>query len=299
MNYWIFVVTSHKLDGELLEGQEILRQRLDDRFWGLGENTPNRKSLEAGDQVVFYVGNPRKEFAATATITEACFEPSAEEMERLSHGKSFYRATYGVRLGDIQMWVTPRRVEDLVQRLDFIENKQFWGPYFQGGVKGITETDFQTITGLISRDPAQEHPIAPQLASDSQFALEAHLEEFIHNNWGKINFGVPLDRFETDEQTGRQFPAGTWSIDFLCKNRRTGEFVVVELKRGKSSDSTVGQILRYITWVKENLAGKETLVRGIIIAKEVDEALRHAVKYLDNISVMTYKVDFSLQNAPK
>ncbi len=74
---------------------------------------------------------------------------------------------------------------------------------------------------------------------------------------------------------------------------------MIELKRGKSSDSTVGQILRYMGWVRENLAKPSQRVRGIIIAREVDDALRYAVKYLQDVSVLTYKVDFKLSSADK
>lgn len=45
--------------------------------------------------------------------------------------------------------------------------------------------------------------------------------------------------------------------------------MVVELKKGKSSDATVGQILRYINWIEEHLAEKDQVVEGIIIAKEL------------------------------
>ena len=30
--------------------------------------------------------------------------------------------------------------------------------------------------------------------------------------------------------------------------------VVVELKKGRTSDATVGQVLRYISWVRESLS---------------------------------------------
>jgi len=70
--------------------------------------------------------------------------------------------------------------------------------------------------------------------------------------------------------------------------------VVIELKRGKTSDATVGQVLRYIGWVAENLAEPTQQVRGIIISQEVDDALKYAIKGLKNVNVLTYKVDFKL-----
>jgi RecB family endonuclease NucS len=113
-------------------------------------------------------------------------------------------------------------------------------------------------------------------------------------NWESINFGAKLARYRTEDESGRQFPAGPWSIDFLCIEKGTGDLVVVELKRGKTSDATVGQVLRYVSWVKKNLAKDGQKVKGIIIAKEVDEGLSCAVQELTNVEVYTYKVDFTL-----
>jgi hypothetical protein len=63
----------------------------------------------------------------------------------------------------------------------------------------------------------------------------------------------------------RRFPAGQWSIDFPRVDEKTGDFVVVELKRGKSSDAVMGQLARYMMWVTENLAKPGQKVRGIIV----------------------------------
>ncbi len=294
MNYWIFIVTQHKIDGDILTAEKIFEKRMQDRFWGLGEKTPNRRSLQKGDQVVFYMGLPRKVFAATAVLAQASFELSDQERELLSHGLDFFRTQYGVRLDKIQTWERPRPVEDLVSNLKFIENKKSWFAYFQGGVRQITENDFRTITEARELTLVEGLASEKDLESETQFALESHLEEFIDQNWRNINFGSRLVRYQTDDQDGRQFPAGPWSIDFLCTNQDTGDLVVIELKRGKTSDSTVGQVLRYISWVKENIAEPNQGVRGIIIAKEVDDALRYAVKDLDNVSILNYKVDFKL-----
>ena len=132
------------------------------------------------------------------------------------------------------------------------------------------------------------------LQSESQFALEAHLEEFMFNNWKQIDFGEKLWLYIDGEQNGRQYPAKTWSIDFLCTDER-GDFVVIELKRGKTSDSAVGQVLRYIGWVQDNLATPGQKVRGIIITHEMDDALRYAARSLPHVRIMTYQIDFQLK----
>jgi hypothetical protein len=42
------------------------------------------------------------------------------------------------------------------------------------------------------------------------------VEEFIAHNWSRISWGAALELYRNGDQTGRQFPAETWSIDFLA-----------------------------------------------------------------------------------
>lgn len=296
MNYWIFTVTSHR--DYNLTGGEIFNRRMQDRFWGLGERTPNRQNLSEDDKVVYYVGTPKKAFVGTVTLASPCFELNDSQMRQYGHGIEFYSENrYGVLLKDIEIWHVPKPAEELVPHLKFIENKQFWGAYLQGGVRQITEEDFRVIIGEISL--VERIVTAKDLESPPEFALETHLEEFIYQNWGKINWGSKLELYETDEQKGRQFPAGTWSIDFLAIDKSTNDLVVIELKKGKTSYATVGQIQTYINWVKENVADDGQNVRGIIIAKKIDDRLKYAVKNLEYIELKEYKVDFQLSAFPK
>jgi len=296
MNYWIFNVTKHKIGNETFTAEEIFNQRMKDSFWGLGEKTPNRKNLTKGDRIIFYIGLPKKIFAGTATLASSCFKISDSQKKEYGQ-KQFYMPDYGVLLEEIDTWSNPKNVEELVPKLYFIENKEFWFAYFQGGVRQITEDDFKTILGETSL--VEQIVTYKDIESQTEFALETHLEEFIYQNWSNIKWGSKLELYKTDEQDGRQFPAGTWSIDFLALDKDKNDIVVIELKRGKTSDSTVGQLLRYINWVKENIAEKGQDVRGIIIARDVDDALNYAVKNLDYVEVKTYKVDFQLLSFKK
>lgn len=293
MNYWIFITTHKKIDGESVTAEEILKQRLADGFWGLGERTPNRRYLQKGNQIVFYLGLPAMTFTASATLASDSFALSDEQKGRYWHSK-VYEAEYGVLLENIRPWETTRPVKDLVASLRFIENKEHWFAYFQGGVRQISEDDYRTIVENHKVGAVEKTRTEDTIISESQFALEAHLEEFIDKNWKHIDFGAELAKYEADDQSGRQFPVGTWSIDFLCTDKANGDFVVIELKRGKTSEATVGQVLRYMGWVAENLARSGQKVRGIIISQEVNDALKYAVKSLSNVSVLTYKVDFKL-----
>ncbi len=295
MNYWIFIVTQRKdSSGKLWSGREILDTRLKDQFWGLGERTPNRKKLQPGDRIIFYEGNPTKAFVAEATLETGSFELTSAQKKQYDHGSSVFLTDYGVTLKNCRGFATAILAEKLLDTLTFIENKEYWYSYFQGGIRGISEVDYQAITGSHPTTLTEQIKATQDLQSESQFALEAHLEEFMYQNWKQINFGEPLILYADEEQTGRQYPAETWNIDFLCQDKN-GNFVVIELKRGKTSDAVIGQVMRYIGWVKENLASAGQEVRGIVIAHEIDNALKYAAKSLPNVRVMTYEVDFRLK----
>lgn len=302
MNHWIFVANYWKLsDGSWIDSREIIRTRAGDRFWGLGERTPNRKAVAKDDRVVFYAGGGESQvFMATAILASPSYELTPEQNERVSHNREEFRTQYGVDLEDVELWSVPKPARDLVPHLSFIQNKEFWGTYLQGGIRSISPADYLVITEGVAIDLAQQIARQPDLESSAEFALEQHLEEFIEVNWASIDFGAPLALYEAEGQTGRQFPAGppgsNWSIDFLAVDKKTGDFVVIELKKGRSSDSVTGQVLRYMAWVKENLADEEQAVRGLVIAKEVDDALRYALRE-QPVDLKSYAVNFRLRDA--
>ena len=137
--------------------------------------------------------------------------------------------------------------------------------------------------------------ISPE-AETMEFSMEKHLEDFIEANFNKINFGAKLELYQDEENTGRQYPTPIGNIDLLAIDKERKEFIVIELKKNVSSDTVIGQILRYMGWVKENLAkDKAYNVRGIIIVKERDEKLEYALKMVQNVSLFIYNVSFDVK----
>ena len=67
---------------------------------------------------------------------------------------------------------------------------------------------------------------------------------------------------------------------------------MIELKKNQTSDDTVGQLTRYMGWIKEKKS--DSNVMGIIIAAEFDKKLEFAIKVVPNIEVFLYKVSFKL-----
>lgn len=71
-------------------------------------------------------------------------------------------------------------------------------------------------------------------------------------------------------------------------------FHVVELKRGRVSDTVVGQIQRYMGFVKDELAEPNQIVKGVIIGLEDDLRIRRALSVTNNIEYYRYEVSFKL-----
>jgi RecB family endonuclease NucS len=66
--------------------------------------------------------------------------------------------------------------------------------------------------------------------------------------------------------------------------------VVIELKKGIGHDAVVGQILRYMAWVRKRMATHGEEVHGIIVASSEDEGLKRAISEVsDKVSIRFYK----------
>lgn len=129
----------------------------------------------------------------------------------------------------------------------------------------------------------------------SVFALEKHLEDFLVQNWKQTELGKDYDIYEEDgELVGQQYQSDTGPIDILAISKDKKAILVVELKKGRVSDNVVGQIQRYMGYVKEELAENNQVVRGVIIGLEDDLRIKRALSVTNNIEFYRYQVSFKL-----
>lgn len=139
---------------------------------------------------------------------------------------------------------------------------------------------------IFSRDREIEDP--------TNFVMERHLEDFLVGNWAQTELGAKYDIYTEDgEMVGQQYQTDTGPIDILAISKDKKVLLVVELKKGRATDSVVGQVLRYMGYVKE-LADKGQVVRGAIIALEDDPKLHRALSMVERVDFYRYEVQFSL-----
>ena len=120
--------------------------------------------------------------------------------------------------------------------------------------------------------------------------LERHLEEYIERFWNETIFGKDYDIYEN----GRQFPTETGPLDLLAKSKDQKEFLVIELKRDKTSDVAVAQTLRYMGYINKTLATDNHRVKGCIIGPHEDQNLVNAISMVPDIDFYRYNLNFSL-----
>ena len=150
----------------------------------------------------------------------------------------------------------------------------------------------------IARSVAERDYVADETGEDDdlgsrKFAFERDLQNYLVQNLDLMEPGLQLYKDEDGGFAGVEFHAGQRRIDILAVGT-DGAYVVIETKVSRAYDRVVGQLLRYIGWVKRNIAG-EAPVRGIIVASEISEDLILAASSVENIRLVEYKISFSLK----
>lgn len=164
--------------------------------------------------------------------------------------------------------------------------------------KEVTEVDLDSDLNTILEYYRKviSMPVSETVAvsrSQGLFYMEKQLEDFIIHNWVNTELGKKYDLIiEEGELLSQQYRTEIGPIDILAKDKATGGYVVIELKKDQTSDDTVGQIARYMGWIKKAMNAKD--VRGVIIAGQYDKKLDYALEMVPNVEVFLYEVNFKL-----
>lgn len=151
----------------------------------------------------------------------------------------------------------------------------------QAGLEEIPEVE---VTGEIAEEE-----------KELLFPVESHLRDFIAQNIGAMKVNDRSLRLYTDNngRDGVEYPTDIGPIDILAIDEEDN-FVVFELKLSRGADKAIGQLSRYMGWVKRNLS-KDKKVKGVIVAKTVDEKLKYAASIIPDMSLFEYELNFNLR----
>ena len=138
----------------------------------------------------------------------------------------------------------------------------------------------------LDEEEAEVLPVAT-----SEFLLERDLQYYLAKNLQVVEPGLSL--YEGESGTGLEFAVGGRFIDILAVDS-TGALVVLELKVSKGYDRVIGQLLRYINWIRQNVAEPGQKVRGMIVCRRVSEDLRLACASIANVELFEYQLSVAV-----
>jgi RecB family endonuclease NucS len=128
--------------------------------------------------------------------------------------------------------------------------------------------------------------------NSSEFAYEKDLKNYLAKNLTVLEPGLTL--YEDEDCNGIEFPVGGRFIDILAVDAK-GHLVVIELKVSRGYDRVIGQLIRYMAWIRQNHADPGQNVRGIIVAREITSDLVLACSELKGVQLFEYRLAFSVK----
>ena len=164
----------------------------------------------------------------------------------------------------------------------------------------LAELSEEQFRNLLEGSPPIQTPSesSEPIEDPSAFVLEKYLEDFIVSNFDTIFKGTLRIYEDMEGNDGQQYATDIGPIDILAVEPKSKSFVVMELKKGRPSDQVVGQILRYMGWVKRTLCTNGQDVKGLVICRDSDLKMSYALEMTNNIDVRYYSVSFKLREAP-
>ena len=141
----------------------------------------------------------------------------------------------------------------------------------------------------VSRDTIQK---PEPLENSSAFSYEKDLQNYLSKNIGMLGKGLKL--YQDEGITGIEFPVGGKFVDILAQDA-DDNLVVIELKVARGYDKVVGQLLRYMAWIRIHQADSGQGVRGIIVGREITDDLKLACSGLSNIELFEYDLSVKLR----
>ena len=149
-------------------------------------------------------------------------------------------------------------------------------------------TDVDSVLGLEDNEEGEE--------AVASFRLESQLQDFLASNLEQIPInGMKLKLYkDPDGKSGKEYETNkVGRIDILAVDEN-GDFVVCELKRAETPDKAIGQLSRYMGWVKKTV-GNGKNVRGVIIAGIIDDYLKYSIEAIPDISLFEYELSFNIR----
>jgi len=138
-NYLIFISSDGKRSGF-----DIFNERVQKNKWPIYNKTPQLRNVKEGKNVVFYIagaGEKRQSFIGSAKIKSIIDNKNTT----VDTNQEFKQVLFHVEFKELKIFDKDINIKDHIDNLDFIENKEKYGLYFQGGICKIDQISYNYI----------------------------------------------------------------------------------------------------------------------------------------------------------
>lgn len=166
----------------------------------------------------------------------------------------------------------------------------------------IDHWDLDALLGyIVKNDTILRGGHTGESPEKSEFVKEKHLQQYLVNNWDHIRLSQDWQIYSDsdDPEAGVEFSTGVGRPDILLTHKTESRVCVVELKKSDTSDRAVGQLLRYVGWVRDHLDNLEDVdenatVEGRLIVSGPTEKLEYALSAVPHLTLHQYNVNVEL-----
>ena len=140
-NYLIFISSDGKRSGF-----DIFNERVQENKWPIYNKTPQLRNVKEGKNVVFYIagaGEKRQSFIGSAKIKSIIDNKNTT----VDTNQEFKQVLFHVEFKELKIFDKDVNIRDHIDNLDFIEKKEKYGLYFQGGICKIDQISYNYIQG--------------------------------------------------------------------------------------------------------------------------------------------------------
>jgi hypothetical protein len=129
------------------------------------------------------------------------------------------------------------------------------------------------VTSAVALKRKQGAPKEELREFKEMILTEKSIEDYLEQNLDYIGKATSMNL----ELIKRQYSTTVGPIDLLCRDKKSKDYLVVELKKGRSADRVYGQCSRYMGWVRKNLGDPDGVkTHGAIVARQIDKKLMSA-----------------------
>lgn len=249
-----------------------------DIWWTCHERT------QAGDLILLYRTSPKSDIRYLIRA-ESDAHPIADDHYALEQGWS-----YGCSYRVLYRFENPLTFREIGLN-PYLRELPAYKRRFQGTNFEISEDDWARLHRAIAGKNEGFDDFASKIEWLSiPERREVEIENALASNlqlMGKLGYDLELFQDPVTTKSGKQYFCQVGVIDLLCVDRNTGEFAVIEIKRGRADRNAFGQVCSYVGWVQSVLASGRSVV-GLVLSSSYDEKFHYCLKL--NLNIRHYEL---------